>query len=161
MAEVETFRQLVSWSGNSSESLALQCDLIYGDVLGQRFPQWGGGVLSSWPFLLQLLKIDLKKKKKKVVTSLLSSCITNKLGVLNCKNTDLVVGRGCEQWCDCLHNRANPQLASQEQQAEPLEPCTCICTCAVDLLYSSTNENTLKEDNQSFIDDPVPFFKSS
>lgn len=62
---VETFRQLVSWSGNSSESLALQCDLIYVDVLGQRFPQGGGGLLSSWPFLLQLLKIDLKKKKKK------------------------------------------------------------------------------------------------
>lgn len=76
MAEVETFLQLVSWSGNSSESLALQYDLIYVDVLGQRFPQRGGGLLSSWPFLLQLLKIDLKKKKK-VVTSLLPLCITN------------------------------------------------------------------------------------
>lgn len=56
MAEVETFLQLVSWSGGSSESLALQCDLIYVDVLGQMFPQWGGGHLSQ-PFLLQHLKI--------------------------------------------------------------------------------------------------------
>lgn len=73
MEEVETFLQPVSWSGDSSESLALQCDLIYVDVLGQRFPQWGGGHLLSQPFLLQLLKID---KKKQLVTLLLSFCIS-------------------------------------------------------------------------------------
>lgn len=64
MAEVETFLQPVSWSGDSSESLALQCDLIYVDVLGKTFPQWGGGPLLSWPFLLQFLKIKKKKKKR-------------------------------------------------------------------------------------------------
>lgn len=64
MAEVETVLQPVSGSGDSSESLALQCDLIYVDVLGQRFPQWGGGHLLSLPFLLQLLK-KLKTNKKK------------------------------------------------------------------------------------------------
>lgn len=71
MAEVETVLQPVSGSGGSSESLALQCDLIYVDVLGQRFPQWGGGPLLSLPFLLQLLKIK-NKQTKKVVTLLLS-----------------------------------------------------------------------------------------
>lgn len=61
MAEVGTVLLPVSWSGNSSESLALHSDLTYVDVLGQRFPQWGFELLSSWPFLLQLLKIDLSK----------------------------------------------------------------------------------------------------
>lgn len=64
MAEVETVLQPVSGSGDSSESLALQCDLIYVDVLGQRFPQWGGGPLLSLPFLLQLLNIKNKNKKR-------------------------------------------------------------------------------------------------
>lgn len=57
MAEVETVLQPVSWSEDNSESLALQCGL-YVDVLGQRFPQWGGGRLLSQPFFLQFLKSE-------------------------------------------------------------------------------------------------------
>lgn len=111
--------------------------------------------MGRWASVESALLASASKKKlktnkqKKVVILLLSFFIALLEALpkilLDFLNTHLVVGRGCEQWCDCLHNQVNPQLASQEQQAEPLEQYMCICTCAVDLLYSSTNENTFKK----------------
>lgn len=60
MVEVGTFLQLVSWFGDNWESLALHHDLTWREVLGQRFPPLGVGVLLYQSLGLQILKIHEK-----------------------------------------------------------------------------------------------------
>lgn len=68
MAEVGTFLQLVSWFGDSWESLALHHDLTWGEVLGQRIPPSGVGVLLYLSLGLQILKIYEKQFMKLLVS---------------------------------------------------------------------------------------------
>lgn len=58
MAKVGTFLQPVFWFGDRWESLALHRDLTWGEVLGQRFPPLGVGILLYQSLGLQILKIN-------------------------------------------------------------------------------------------------------
>lgn len=67
--------------------------------------------------------------------------------------THLLLDRGCERWCDCLHSQACPLQASQARQVGPLELYMYTCTAALDPTYSSTNGNTCtgKIENQKHV----------